>query len=200
MDETHPQAPINPYGRTKLLVEHAARDYEAAYGLRSALLRHFNAAGAASEHGIGERHDPETHAIPLALRAALGRSGAFQVFGADYDTPDGTCVRDYVHVLDLADAHVRAIKHLLRGEASFAVNLGAGKGASVRQMLDAIKHLTNHAVPTIDAPRRAGDAPELIADNAAARRLLGWTPQRDLRKIIQSAWRWHAVVEPQMFP
>jgi UDP-glucose 4-epimerase len=200
MDETHPQAPINPYGRTKLVVEHALREFEPAYGLRFALLRYFNAAGAAWEEGIGERHQPETHAIPLALHAALGRRGAFEVFGADYETPDGACIRDYVHVLDLADAHVRAIDRLLAGEPSLAANLGTGTGASVFAILEAIKRNTNHAVPTRIGDRRAGDPAVLVADNAFAQHALGWAPQQSLDGIVASAWRWHVEIEPRLFP
>jgi UDP-glucose 4-epimerase len=196
LDERHPQAPINPYGRTKLMIEQASCDYAAAYGMAFAHLRYFNAAGAAAEANLGEAHEPETHAIPLALMALLGQRDAFQVFGCDYDTRDGSCVRDYVHVLDLADAHVRAV-NALRGGPSFALNLGTGDGVTVLELLDAIEHVTGRRVPVKYAPRRPGDAPALVAENAEARRVLGWSPIRGIDSIIASAWEWHAAVREQ---
>ena len=200
MDETHPQAPLSPYGWSKLMIEQASRDFAAAYGLRYAHLRYFNAAGAAPEEGIGERHEPETHAIPLALFTLLGRREGFKIFGSDYDTRDGTCLRDYVHVLDLADAHVRAVERLLGGGASLAANLGTGEGVTVRELLDSIERLTGKRVPATPAPRRDGDAPALVADNALAERELGWTPTRGIDAIIADAWKWHAQVEPKLSP
>lgn len=192
MDETHPQNPLSPYGWTKLAIEQASRDYAAAYGLKFAHLRYFNAAGAAAAEGIGERHDPETHAIPLALFALLGKRDGFKVFGDDYETRDGTCLRDYVHVLDLADAHVRAIERLLGGGASLAANLGTGDGVTVKELLAAIERVTGRAVPSERAPRRDGDSPALLADNALARRELGWSPKHGIDAIIADAWAWHS--------
>ncbi len=199
MDETHPQNPVSPYGWTKLMVERASRDMAAAYGLQFAHLRYFNAAGAAPEQGIGERHTPETHAIPLALFTLLGRREGFKIFGQDYETRDGTCLRDYVHVLDLADAHVRAIERLLGGGASLAANLGTGDGVTVKELLDAIARVTGKPLPATPAPRRDGDAPALVADNTLARRELAWTPTRGIDAIIADAWEWHARVEGEVF-
>lgn len=192
MDEAHPQNPVSPYGWTKLAIEQASRDYAAAYGLKFAHLRYFNAAGAAAGEGIGERHDPETHAIPLALFALLGKRDGFKIFGDDYETRDGTCLRDYVHVLDLADAHVRAIERLLGGGASLAANLGTGDGVTVKELLAAIERVTGRAVPAERAPRREGDSPALLADNALARRELGWSPKHGIDAVITDAWAWHS--------
>ncbi len=199
MDETHPQNPVSPYGWTKLMVERASADMAAAYGLKFAHLRYFNAAGAAPAEGIGERHNPETHAIPLALFTLLGRRDGFKIFGQDYETRDGTCLRDYVHVLDLADAHVRAVERLLSGGASLAANLGTGDGVTVRELLDAIARVTGKSVPATPAPRRDGDAPALVADNALAKRELGWTAARGIEATIADAWEWHATVENGIF-
>jgi len=200
MDETHRQQPVSPYGWTKLMVERISRDIAAAYGSRFAHLRYFNAAGAAPEEGVGERHDPETHAIPLALFTLLGRRDSFKVFGSDYGTRDGTCLRDYVHVLDLADAHVRAIERLLSGGESIAANLGTGAGVTVLELLAAIEKVTGQRVPAAAAPRRDGDSPALLANIDLARRELGWTPGRSIEDIIADAWKWHAEVEPRLFP
>ncbi len=199
MDEAHPQAPVSPYGWSKLMIEQASRDIAAAHGLQFAHLRYFNAAGAAADEGIGERHDPETHAIPLALFTLLGRRHGFKIFGTDYETRDGTCLRDYVHTLDLADAHVRAVERLLGGGESLAANLGTGDGVTVRELLAAIERVTGKPVPAEAAARREGDSPALLADNAYARRELGWTPSRGIDQIISDAWRWHAEVEPALF-
>ncbi len=199
MDEAHPQAPVSPYGWTKLMVERASRDIAAAHGINFAHLRYFNAAGAAPDEGIGERHEPETHAIPLALMTLLGRRQGFKVFGQDYETRDGSCLRDYVHVLDLADAHVRAIDRLLAGGASLAANLGTGDGVTVLELLAAIERVTGKRVPAEAAARREGDAPALVADNAYARRELGWTPERGVDRIIADAWTLHSEVEPALF-
>lgn len=199
MDETHPQRPVSPYGWTKLMIEQASRDMGAAYGLKFAHLRYFNAAGACPKEGIGERHEPETHAIPLALATLLGRRQGFSIFGQDWQTRDGTCLRDYIHVLDLADAHVRAIERLIGGGDSLAANLGAGDGVTVLELLAAIERVTGKRVPAAPAPRRAGDAPALVADNALARRELGWAPARDIDAVIADAWAWHADVEPKLF-
>ncbi len=200
MDEAHPQWPLSPYGWTKLAAERAILDFSAAYGLRAALLRYFNAAGAAPEAGLGERHDPETHAIPLALFPLLGRRPGFSIFGDDYDTRDGTCVRDYVHVLDLADAHRAALARLLAGAPGDAFNLGTGQGVTVKELLAAIETATGRAVPAALAPRRPGDAPALVADASKAARTLGWRPTRSIGQIIADAWRWHSEIEPALFP
>jgi UDP-glucose 4-epimerase len=198
LDETHPTDPLNPYGRTKLMVEQASHDFEAAYGLRHAHLRYFNAAGAAPEHGIGERHDPETHALPLALFAGMGRRATFSVFGDDYDTRDGSCVRDYVHVLDLADAHVAAVEKLLAGSPSFEVNLGTGHGVTVKELVAAVGEALGQPLPSSVRERRAGDPPALVADNTKAREMLGWSPRRSFRDCVKSALIWHRDVEPTL--
>ncbi|MFK0164858.1 UDP-glucose 4-epimerase GalE [Rhizobium sp. NPDC090279] len=192
LDESHQQVPINPYGRTKYIVEQALADYDQYKGLRSVVLRYFNAAGADFEGRIGEWHTPETHAIPLAIDAALGRRQGFKVFGSDYDTRDGTCVRDYIHVLDLADAHVRAVEYLLRGGDSVALNLGTGTGTTVKELLGTIETVSNRPFPVEYVGRREGDSTTLVANNDKARDILGWSPQYDLTEIIQSAWNWHA--------
>ncbi|MGO8189460.1 UDP-glucose 4-epimerase GalE [Rhizobium leguminosarum] len=192
LDETHRQAPINPYGRTKYIVEQALADYDQYRSLRSVVLRYFNAAGADFEGRIGEWHQPETHAIPLAIDAALGRRQGFKVFGSDYETRDGTCVRDYIHVLDLADAHVRAVEYLLRGGDSVALNLGTGTGTTVKELLGAIEDVSNRPFPVEYIGRREGDSHTLVANNDKARDVLGWVPQYDLSEIIRSAWDWHA--------
>ncbi len=199
MDETHPQAPVSPYGWTKLMIEQASRDMAAAYGLKFAHLRYFNAAGACPDEGIGERHEPETHAIPLALATLLGRREGFKIFGQDWETRDGSCLRDYIHVLDLADAHVRAIERLIGGGESLAANLGTGDGVTVLELLAAIERVTGKRVPASPAPRRDGDAPALVANNALARRELGWSPARGIDQIIADAWTWHSAVEPRVF-
>ncbi len=192
LDESHRQVPINPYGRTKYIVEQALADYDQYKGLRSVILRYFNAAGADFEGRIGEWHTPETHAIPLAIDAALGRRQGFKVFGSDYDTRDGTCVRDYIHVLDLADAHVRAVEYLLDGGDSVALNLGTGTGTTVKELLGTIETVSNRPFPVEYVGRREGDSTTLVANNDKARDILGWSPQYDLTEIIQSAWNWHA--------
>ena len=192
LDETHRQVPINPYGRTKYIVEQALSDYDKYTGFRSVVLRYFNAAGADFEGRIGEWHQPETHAIPLAIDAALGRREGFRVFGTDYETRDGTCVRDYIHVLDLADAHVRAVEHLLRGGESVALNLGTGTGTTVKELLGTIERVSERPFPVEYVGRREGDSHTLVANNDKAREILGWTPQYDLSQIIRSAWNWHA--------
>ncbi|MGR9206682.1 UDP-glucose 4-epimerase GalE [Rhizobium leguminosarum] len=192
LDETHRQVPINPYGRTKYIVEQALADYDEYRSLRSVVLRYFNAAGADFEGRIGEWHQPETHAIPLAIDAALGRRQGFKVFGSDYETRDGTCVRDYIHVLDLADAHVRAVEYLLKGGDSVALNLGTGTGTTVKELLGAIEEVSNRPFPVEYIGRREGDSHTLVANNDKARDVLGWVPQYDLSEIIRSAWDWHA--------
>ncbi|AYV45613.1 UDP-glucose 4-epimerase GalE [Caulobacter flavus] len=192
MDETHPQAPLNPYGRSKLMVEQILRDMDRYKRFHSVVLRYFNAAGADPEGRIGEKHEPETHAIPLAIAAARGEREKFTLYGSDYDTRDGTCIRDYVHVLDLADAHVLALKWLLDGKHSTAFNLGTGEGTSVRELVAAIERRSNRNFPLETVTRRDGDAPILVADSDKARALLGWNPRYGLDDIIQHAWAWHA--------
>lgn len=200
MNESHPQAPLNPYGRSKLMVEQALADYDRYVGFRSAVLRYFNAAGADPEGRIGEWHEPETHALPLAIQVALGQRPHFTIFGDDYDTRDGTAVRDYVHVLDLADAHVAALRRLLAGGSSEAFNLGTGAGTTVRELIDGVGRASGEPLTVQIAPRRAGDAPVLVGDNAKARALLGWTPSRDLDAIVSSAWRWHRTQAAALTP
>jgi UDP-glucose 4-epimerase len=191
MDEGHPQAPLNPYGRSKLMVEEILRDLDRYAGFRSTALRYFNAAGADPEGRIGERHEPETHAIPLAIRAAMDSAHSFKIFGQDYPTPDGTAIRDYVHVLDLADAHVLALQRLLAGGGSEVFNLGTGQGTSVKELLEAVRWASGSNFEAEIAPRREGDAPILVADNRKARQVLEWSPRHDLKSIVKSAWNWH---------
>jgi UDP-arabinose 4-epimerase len=187
------QQPINTYGRSKLMVETILKDFAAAYGLRATALRYFNAAGAADADGIGEAHQPETHLIPLVIAAARGERGPVQIFGTDYPTADGTCERDYVHVNDLAGAHVRAVEFLAGQEGFHAFNLGTGRPYSVRQVISAVAAEAGHAVPQQLAPRRVGDPPALYADPRRAREVLGWSAtQSALKEIVASAWRWHA--------
>ncbi len=193
--ETTPQAPINPYGRTKLICEQMLGDYGAAYGIRHVALRYFNAAGADPEGQIGERHEPETHLLPLAMRAAAGGM-PLNVFGTDYDTPDGTCIRDYVHVSDLARAHLLALRYLERGNDSLAVNLGTGRGHSVIEVCDAIARVTGHAVPLRFCQRRAGDPPVLTADPSLAARTLGFrTELSDIDTIVRHAAPWFGLAD-----
>ena len=200
MDESHPQAPVSPYGWTKLMIERASRDISASYGMKYAHLRYFNAAGACPDEGIGEKHEPETHAIPLALFTLLGRRDGFKIFGSDWDTRDGSCLRDYVHTLDLADAHVRAVERLLGGGESLAANLGTGDGVTVIELLAAIERVTGKRVPATPAPRRDGDAPALVADTTLVKRELGWSATRNIDQVIADAWKWHAELEPRLFP
>lgn len=201
IDEAHPQAPINPYGMTKWMTERILRDYDAAYGLRSVALRYFNAAGASPDAALGERHDPETHLIPLALRAANGASGLINsprtefegltVFGTDYDTPDGTCIRDYIHIVDLCEAHVLALQHLMAGGDSRAYNLGNGQGYSVKEVIEVASKVCGIPVPVRYGPRRAGDPPCLVADASQIRKDWGWSPKYGaLETIIEHAWQW----------
>ena len=192
IDEDHPKAPINPYGASKLMVERMLQDAASAYGLRSVALRYFNAAGASPEGDIGESHQPETHLIPNALRAALGTGPALKLFGDDYPTPDGTCVRDYVHVDDLAQAHERALAYMQAHEGAHAFNLGNGQGFSVREVIEAASRVAGRAVPFEVAPRREGDPATLVASSERARAELGWSPAHaSLDEIIGTAWRWH---------
>jgi UDP-glucose 4-epimerase len=184
--------PINPYGFTKVVCERMMDDFDRAYGLRSARLRYFNAAGAEPTAEIGEDHNPETHLVPLILRVASGKSSSLAVFGTDYSTPDGTALRDYVHVCDLARAHVLALEHLLDHDETIAVNLGTGLGVSVRRMIEVARNVTGRPVAVHDAPRRSGDPSVLVADPTKAGELLGWRPQRsDPETIVSDAWRWY---------
>jgi UDP-arabinose 4-epimerase len=192
IDETHPQSPVNPYGESKLMVEKILRWYGDSYGLRWMALRYFNAAGADPDGEIGEDHDPESHLIPLVIGAALGTRPAVNIFGSDYPTPDGTAVRDYVHVMDLADAHLRAIERLRAGTPSQAINLGTGRGHSVKEVIDTVARVGGTPVPAIESPRRPGDPPELVAAPTRARDVLGWTCQYpDIETIVGHAWAWH---------
>jgi UDP-glucose-4-epimerase GalE len=192
IDETHPQAPVNPYGQSKLFVEQILHWYSHAYDLGYVALRYFNASGADPDGEIGEVHDPETHLIPLVIEAALGRCASVGVFGTDYPTPDGTAIRDYIHVADLADAHLRALDYLVSGRVSMAINLGTGRGHSVREVIETVGMVAGAPVPHVEQPRRVGDPPELVADPSRARQVLGWTPRyADLRTIVEHAWRWH---------
>jgi UDP-arabinose 4-epimerase len=189
--EDAPQRPINPYGASKLMVERMLADFGTAHGLRSIALRYFNAAGADPDSEIGEAHAPETHIIPLALDAASGQASEVTVFGNDYDTPDGTCIRDYIHVCDLADAHVRALSALDAGSPSTAFNLGVGHGFSVRQVIDSAARVTGREIPVRWGARRPGDPAVLIANASAARQALGWRPHfTDIDDIVQTAWNW----------
>lgn len=192
ISESAPQNPINPYGFTKMVCERMMDDFGRAHGLKSARLRYFNAAGADPDGEIGEHHDPETHLIPLILDAASGLRLAVQIFGVDYDTPDGTAIRDFVHVSDLARAHVVAMEYLLEGGDTITANLASGEGASVRKVIDMARNITGTKIEAIEVERRPGDPAILVAEATGARELLGWSPERsDLSQIIADAWRWH---------
>lgn len=200
IDEDHPKHPISPYGKSKLMVEQALQDYDNAYGLKSICLRYFNAAGADPECEIGERHEPETHLIPLGLQVASGRKSFVQVFGRDYDTSDGTCIRDYVHVNDLCLAHLLALESLNVSNDSAVYNLGNSKGYSVQQVLDTISKITGKTIQVREASRRVGDPPELLADSSFARAELGWAPEySDLSIIVEHAWRWEQKISAMNF-
>ncbi|UCE87087.1 MAG: UDP-glucose 4-epimerase GalE [Deltaproteobacteria bacterium] len=200
IEEGHPQAPISPYGRTKLAIEYMLEDYSRAYGLRFSALRYFNAAGAASDASLGEHHEPETHLIPLMLRVASGRSEEILIFGDDYETRDGTCVRDYIHVEDLADAHLRALRLLEAGRQQVVCNLGTGRGYSVREVLDVARRVTGHPIPARVVARREGDPAELVSGGRRATELLGWTPRRsELEQIVRDAWNFQCA-HPDGFP
>ncbi len=190
--ETQNQAPINPYGASKWMLERVLRDCETAWGLRSVFLRYFNAAGCSFDGAIGEDHDPETHLIPLVLDAISGKRDAITVFGTDYPTPDGTCIRDYIHVDDLADAHLRAVDYLSKGGTTDAFNLGTGRGLSVKEIIDAASKVSGKEVPVIYGDRREGDPPQLIADPSKAKNTLGWVAQhQDAHTVVKTAWNWH---------
>jgi len=190
--EDHPQNPINPYGATKLMVERILADFDVAYGLKSVCFRYFNAAGADPEGRLGEDHQPETHLIPLILLTALGKRDSISVFGTDYPTSDGTCIRDYIHVTDLASAHVLGLEYLMQGKESTAFNLGNGSGFSVKQVIDAAREITGREIKVVECDRRAGDPPSLIGTSSKAKEILGWQPQHaDIHQILRDAWNWH---------
>jgi UDP-glucose 4-epimerase len=191
IDEQHPKHPINPYGRSKLMVEQVLEDYDRAYGLKSVCLRYFNAAGADPSGELGERHEPETHLIPLILQAASGRRDAISVFGQDYDTPDGSCLRDYIHIVDLCTAHLLALEKLIKGSGSKQYNLGNGDGFSVLEVIELTQKITSRDFPVVHADRRAGDPAILVADSTLANLELEWKPEfSDLATIIRHAWQW----------
>lgn len=190
--EDHPQNPINPYGATKLMIERVLSDFDKAYNFKSVCFRYFNAAGADPEGRLGEDHSPETHLIPLVLQTALGLRDSIAIFGTDYPTPDGTCIRDYIHVTDLAQAHVLGLSYLLNGGSTTVFNLGNGNGFSVREVIDMARQVTGHEIPAIEHPRRPGDPPALVGSGDRARQVLGWNPQyADLHTLISHAWSWH---------
>jgi UDP-glucose 4-epimerase len=190
--EDEPQQPINPYGFAKLVIERALADYARAYGFSYAALRYFNAAGASPEGDLGEDHAPESHLIPIVLQAALGQRERITIFGDDYPTPDGTCIRDYIHVDDLAAAHLKALERLEQGRG-LQLNLGTGRGQSVREVIEACRRVSGRAIAVEIGPRRPGDPPELVADSRKAQAVLGWRPRYlDLQEIVETAWRWHS--------
>jgi UDP-glucose 4-epimerase len=190
--EDAPQRPINPYGKTKLMVEDILEDFDTAYDFRSVRFRYFNAAGADPSGQLGEDHNPETHLIPLVLLTALGKRESISIFGTDYSTPDGTCIRDYIHVSDLADAHVLGLEYLLKGGETAAFNLGNGNGFSVKEIIDAARSVTEREIKAVECDRRPGDPPMLVGSAAKAKQILGWQPQfNDIREIIAHAWQWH---------
>lgn len=191
MDERHPQSPINPYGESKYFVEHILRAYDRAYGLRFTALRYFNAAGADPEGRIGESHDPETHLLPLILQAATGKRPDISIFGTDYDTPDGTAIRDYIHILDLAQAHDLSLRRLRDGGGSDVYNLGSEQGYSVREVIATCEKVCGKPIKSVEKPRRPGDPPRLVASAAKAKSELGWKPHyQSLEQIVQTAWNW----------
>jgi len=191
IDEEHPKKPINPYGHSKLMVEQILHDFDNAYNLKSVCLRYFNAAGADADGELGERHIPETHLIPLVLQAAAGRRDNISIFGTDYDTPDGTCIRDYIHIEDLCSAHLLSLEYLVSGGDSRAYNMGNGQGYSIRDVIDTVKKVTGSGFEVIESPRRDGDPASLVADSTQLQADLGWEPKYpDLETIIQHAWNW----------
>lgn len=191
INESHPKAPINPYGKSKSIVEDILKDYDTAYGLKSICLRYFNAAGANYADGLGERHYPETHLIPLLMQVASKRLESLSIYGSDYATPDGTCIRDYIHVSDLCDAHLLALKYLIKNNLTDCFNLGNGNGFSINEVISMAKKITNREIPTEYKCRRAGDPPVLVADPKNANKALGWFPKlSNLEQIIEDAWAW----------
>jgi len=191
ISEEQPSNPINPYANTKLIIEMLLKDFETAYGLKHVALRYFNAAGADPSGLIGESHFPEPHIIPIVFEAALGKRGKVFVFGNDYDTPDKTCIRDYIHILDLADAHLKALDYLDSGKESAVINLGTGSGNSVLEIIEKAKLICSKDIPFEITGRRAGDPAILVADNKKADKLLGWSPKYSIEEILETAWRWH---------
>jgi UDP-glucose 4-epimerase len=192
IDENHPQIPINPYGASKLMIERILKDYDIAYGLKSIVFRYFNAAGADPDGQLGEDHSPETHLIPLVLQAASGQCSSVSIFGTDYGTPDGTCVRDYIHVSDLAEAHVLGLEYLQKNQTSQVFNLGNGNGFSVKEVVDTAKQVSGKEISIVECPRRSGDPAMLIGSATKAREMLDWQPNYpELETIIQHAWNWH---------
>ena len=187
--EQEKQKPINPYGWTKLMIEQVLKDYDTAYDFKHIALRYFNAAGAA--YNIGEDHDPETHLIPIVLQVALNQREKIKIFGNDYETRDGTCIRDYIHVIDLADAHILALEYLFENNKSDFFNLGTGLGTSVKEIIEIAREITQHPIPVEETPRRAGDPATLVADSEKAKSILKWNPQLTVREVIKSAWEWH---------
>ena len=193
ISEDHPKNPTNPYGRSKLIIEDILRDYDTAYGLKSVSLRYFNASGADPEGELGEDHSPEEHLIPIVLQVALGKRASVSMYGTDWDTPDGTCVRDYVHVTDLAQAHILALKAMEAGCATASYNLGNGSGYSVKQVIEMAREVTGRPIEAVPGPRRPGDPARLVASAEKIRREFGWKPEiPDLRDIIETAWKWHS--------
>jgi len=191
--ESHPQVPINPYGASKLMMERILQDFGQAHGIYSIFLRYFNAAGADLDGDLGEEHEPETHLLPLVIKAALRQIPWIEIYGSDYPTPDGTAIRDYIHVTDLAEAHVKALMHLLEERGSTALNLGTGRGYSVREVIEAVEEVSGKSIPVRRGPRRVGDPPILVADPIQAEKALKWQPQRsDLRTIINTSWNWYS--------
>jgi UDP-glucose 4-epimerase len=196
--EDHPQNPINPYGRSKLMIEWILKDFAAAYDMKYVSLRYFNAAGADPDAEIGEDHDPETHLIPLILDVALGRRDHLKVFGTDYDTADGTCIRDYIHVTDLADAHLLSLEYLLDGGESDVFNLGNSNGFSVKDVIESSIKITGCDIPFLESDRRVGDPPVLIGSSDKIQKELRWRPVfQSLYSIVKTAWRWHKTISPQ---
>ena len=193
MSEDHSQQPINPYGKSKFMVEQILKDYDKFYGIRHVSLRYFNAAGADPESEIGEWHKPEPHLIPLAIQAADGQRDYIQIYGTDYDTPDGTCVRDYIHISDLVAAHLSALEYLQNGGRSDAFNLGNGKGFSVKEVIHSVERVTGKTIKVVETKRRPGDPPCLVGSSEKARKILNWQPQYpELDEIIKTAWQWHS--------
>ncbi|WP_299193387.1 UDP-glucose 4-epimerase GalE [uncultured Litoreibacter sp.] len=192
LTEDSPQAPLNAYGASKRAIEDILDNFSASHGLEHVTFRYFNVAGADPEGDVGEFHQPETHLIPLVMDAIDGKRDALTVYGTDYDTPDGTCIRDYVHVMDLVDAHILGLNWLLEGKGNAVFNLGTGTGFSVREVIDSSRTITNKSVPVVEGARRAGDATKLVSGSAAARDLLGWDPKRStMEAMVSDAWRWH---------
>ena len=201
IDESHPKEPVNPYGRCKRIVEQMLSDYEKAYDMQYVNLRYFNAAGADPDGKLGERHEPETHLIPLVLQAASGRRESISVFGTDYNTSDGTCIRDFIHVMDLCDAHLLALDRLLSGKGSGSYNLGNGNSFSVRQVIETARHVTGKDIKVLEKPRRPGDPAQLVADSRLARQELNWSPLRaEMEKIIEDTWRWECFLSKTRQP